>query len=145
MHFSIPAWRTPLTKKPGRPQSTGSQGWTWRKWACTRRHKTFLSVAALPQSELGMKLAQLLGLWGPRWHQVCRDTDCICRRSYGPLRVFFWASRSWRSESLSGQSFSVNHPFRRLEGSPACGPSVQQAHTGPPGWGPSLQIGVSGT
>ena len=27
--------------------------------------------------------AQLLGLQGPWQHQMCRDTDCLCHRSYG--------------------------------------------------------------
>ena len=35
-----------------------------------------------------MKLAQLLGLQGPRWHQVCRDTDCLSHWSYGPIGLF---------------------------------------------------------
>ena len=68
-----------------------------------------------------MKVAQLLGLWGPWWHQVCRDTDCLCRRSYGPIRVFFRASCSWRSEGLFGQSFSVALPIQALRGFPSLG------------------------
>ena len=45
-------------------------------------------VANDPQN-LPYKL-QLLGLQGP-WHcQVCRDTDCLCCRSYGPNRLFFF-------------------------------------------------------
>ena len=36
-----------------------------------------------------MKLAQLLGLQGPWQRQVCRDSDCLRHRSYGPIRVFF--------------------------------------------------------
>ena len=28
------------------------------------------------------------GLWGPWRCQVCRDTDYLCHRSYGPIRVF---------------------------------------------------------
>ena len=35
--------------------------------------RLLLPVAALPQCELSMKVAQLLGLQGPWWHQVCRD------------------------------------------------------------------------
>ena len=34
-------------------------------------------------------MVQLLGLWGPWQHQLCRDTDCLCCRSCGPIRVFF--------------------------------------------------------
>ena len=36
-----------------------------------------------------MKVAQLLGLQGPWQHGVCRDTDCLHHRSYGPVIVFF--------------------------------------------------------
>jgi hypothetical protein len=44
---------------------------------------------ALPQCGLGVKVVWLRGLWGPWGCQVCRDTDCLCHRSYGPIRVFF--------------------------------------------------------
>ena len=36
------AWRTRLTEKPGRPQSTGPQGWTRPKRPCTRKRELFL-------------------------------------------------------------------------------------------------------
>ena len=35
-----------------------------------------------------MKVVWLLGLGGPWWCQVCRDTDCLCHRSYGPISLF---------------------------------------------------------
>ena len=54
--------------------------------------RVFLPVAALPQCELSVKVAQLLGLRGPWRRQVCRDMDCLRCRSYGPIRVFFQAS-----------------------------------------------------
>ena len=68
-----------------------------------------------------MKVAQLLGLRGPWWHQVCRDMDCFRCRSYNPIRVFFQASCSWRSESLYGQSFSIVSPIQTLRGLPCLG------------------------
>ena len=49
----------------------------------------FWSVAALPQGELRVKVVQLLGLWGPWWRQVFRDTECLHGRRYGPIRVIF--------------------------------------------------------
>ena len=82
------------------------------------------------------KLVQLLGLWGPWQGQVCRDMDCFCRRSYGPIRVFFQDSFNWQSEGLFGQSFSVPPPIQALRGLPClesflcCSPC--QAHRGPP-------------
>ena len=81
----------------------------------------FLPVAALPQWELSMKVVQLLGLWGPWWRHVCRDTDCLRCRSYGPIRVFFRASGSWQSEGLFGQSFSIAPPIQALRGLPRLG------------------------
>jgi len=45
-----------------------------------------------------------------------RDMDCLCHRSYGPIRVFFQASYSWRSEGLFDQSFSVAPPVQALKG-----------------------------
>ena len=43
---------------------------------------------------------------------MCRDTDCLHHRSYGPIRIFFQTSCSWRSEGLFGQSFSVAPPIQ---------------------------------
>ena len=159
---SILAWRThSLTEKPGRPLSTGSQrvGQEWTNPACIHA-RLFLLGAALPQWELSVKVAQLLGLRGPWWHQVCRDMDCLCRRSYGPIRVFFWTSCSWPSEGLFGQSssialliqvlrwlpclgsFSVVQHIRHKEGPPWLGSYSVDQHSrllkGHPGWGPTL-------
>ena len=78
--------------------------------------RLLLPVAALPQCELSMKVAQLLGLQGPWWHQVCRDTDCLCHRSYSPIGVFFQAPYSWQSEGLFGPSFSVAPLVQALRG-----------------------------
>ena len=78
-------------------------------------------MAALPQRELSVKVAQLLGLEGPWQCQVCRDTDCFHHRSYGPIRVFLWASCSWWSEDLFGQPFPVAPPIQVLRGLPCMG------------------------
>ena len=64
---------------------------------------------------------QLLGLWGPWLQQMCRDMDCLCPRSYGPIRVFLWASWSWWSECLFNQSFSIALPIQTLRGLPCLG------------------------
>ena len=81
-----------------------------------------------------MKVVQLLGLRGPWRHQVCRDTDCLHHKSYGPFRVFFQASCSWQSEGLFGQSFSIALPVRALKRGPGPGfllcCSAHQAHRG---------------
>ena len=69
----LPGEPPSLTKKPDRPQSTGSQSQSQPKRPCAHKHKLFLPVATLPQWELSMKVAQLLGLRGPCRLQVCRD------------------------------------------------------------------------
>ena len=78
----------------------------------------FLAVAALPRWELSMEVVQLLGFRGPWWPQVCRDMDCLSHRTYGPIRVFSWASCSWWSAGLFDQSFSVAPPGQALRGLP---------------------------
>ena len=149
--LSVLAWRAPfLTERPGRSQSAGLQTWTLPRRPCMRRHKTFFVVAALPQWELSLK-------W--RSCSACGDMGCLRRRSYGPIRVFFRASWSWRSEGLFGQCCSVALPVEALQGAPlpavllCC--SACQTHRGAPlagvllcrwrpalkeapGWGPSL-------
>ena len=42
-------------------------------------------------------------------------------RSDGPIRVFFWASYSWQSEGLIGQSLSVAPPIQVTWGLPCLG------------------------
>ena len=86
--------------------------------------------------------------------------DCLHRRSYYPIRVSFWASCSWWSECLFGQSFSVALPIQTLRGLPFLGSISVDWHVkhieGPcclgsyfvgrpvrhlkehPGWGPTL-------
>ena len=41
-------------------------------------------MAALPQRGLSVKVALLFWSWEPWRCQVCRDTDCLSLRSYGP-------------------------------------------------------------
>ena len=110
----------PRETPPWQPQSTGSQrvGHDWNNPARIDT-RVFLPVAALPQWELSVKMAQLLSLWGPWRHQVCRDI--LHHRSYGPIRVFFQASCSWRSVGLFGQSFSVAPPIQARRGFPCLG------------------------
>ena len=150
-----------LAEKPGRPQSTGLQrAGLYRSDPVHVDARLFLPVAALPQWEVSMKIVQLLGLWGPWRCQVCRNMDCLCCRSYGPIRVFFWASCSWGSEHLFGQSFSLAPPIQALRGLPCLrsfsvvpyvrhieGPPWLGSYSvdwwvrhlkGHPGWGPAL-------
>ena len=113
----------PWTEKPGRPQSAGSQNWTGLKRPCIHRCKTFHCLWQLCPSES----------WVWRWHSclacgdaggtLCGDTDCLHRGSYGPTRVFFWASCSWPSESLFDQSFSIAPPIQAHRGASRMGSS----------------------
>ena len=118
----LPGEPLSLTEKPGKPQSTGSKrvGHYQSDPACLDI-RLFLPVAALPQRGLSVNVAQQLGLWGPWRCQVCRDTDCLRCRRYGPMGAFFQASCSWQSEGLFGQSFSIAPPIQTLRGLPYVG------------------------
>ena len=143
---SILVWRTPLHDREAWQATIhrAAESWTLTKRPCAHRCKEFLPVAALPQWALSKKLAQLLGLRGPRWRQVCRGSDCLRRRSYGHIRVFFPASCSWQSESLFGQSFSIDLPMQSHREAPLAGVlfcgSGHQALKGAPGWGPCSAV-----
>ena len=120
---SILAWRPPLPDREAWQATVYrvSRNQTQPKQLCMHRQKMFLPVAALPRGELSMKVAPLLGLWGPWQRQVCRNTHCLCHRSYGPIRVFYQTSCSWQSEGLFGQSFSVALPIQAFRGHPCLG------------------------
>ena len=120
----VPAWRPPPWQRSlaahslqGRKESSWTEGtlWAWHKILCVC---VCVLVATLPQWELSVKVAQLLGLRGPWRCQVFRDMDCLHGRSYGPIRVFFQASCSWWSEGLFGQSFSIAPPIQALRRDP---------------------------
>ena len=117
---------------PGEPAVPDREAWQatvyrvtkrqiWLKWPCTYRHKTCFACGSSVPVRVELKVAQLLGLQGPWWRQVCRDTDCLHCRSYDPIRVLIRASCSWRSEGLFGQSFSVALPVQALRGLPCLG------------------------
>ena len=137
-----PLWQRSLTG-----QSTGSQRVRQDRSNpvhINTRHFFFffLPVVTLPQWELSVKVVQLLGLQRPWCHEVCKDTDCLHGRSYGPIWVFFQASCSWRSEGLFGQSFSVALPSQALRGILCLGSffviSCLRHIEGPSDWGPTL-------
>ena len=144
IRFSILAWRAPsLIEKPGRPQSIGLQevGHYRSDPACIDARHFFACGSSSP-ARVEREGSAAACLRGPWWHQVCGDMDCLCCRSYGPIRVIFRASCSWRSEGLFGQSFSIAPPIQALRGFRCLGSfSVvwQVRHIeGPPYWGPTL-------
>ena len=92
--------------------------WTQPKRPCTidvRPYFACSSSAPVRVEHEDGAAAWLAGLWQS---QVCRDTDCLHHRSYGPIRVCFRASCSWRPEGLLGQSFSVAPHIQALRGFP---------------------------
>ena len=130
------------------------------KAPCMHRHKTFFacgSSAPVRVESEGGTAAWLAGTWHC---QAYRDTDCPHHRCYGPIRISFWASCSWRSEGLFGQSFSITPLIQALRGLPCLGSFSVVRHVrhieGPPwlesysvdwhfrhlkghtGWGPIL-------
>ena len=95
IHASILAWRAPpwqRTLAGYNLQGREELRHNWNDPVCIDTR--LLPVAALPQWGLSMKVAQLLGLWGLWWHQGCGDIGRLHCRSYGPIRVCFWASYS---------------------------------------------------
>ena len=110
IHCSILAWRNPLTEKPGRPQSTGSQrvGHNQSDPVCLDERHFFACGSFAPvRVELeGGTPAWLVGTLAVPSMQG----HGLCCSSYGPFRVFFRAFCSWRSEGLFAQSFSVPLP-----------------------------------
>ena len=61
-----------------------AKSWTLVKGNYVHRCKIFLPGAPLPQGQLSVKVVQLLGLRGPCQHKVCRYTNCLHPKSYGP-------------------------------------------------------------
>ena len=55
-HSSTLAWRIPWTKEPGRPQSTGSQSWTWLKRLSTAQQRTH----SMPLKYINLKHTNLV-------------------------------------------------------------------------------------
>ena len=112
-----------------------AKSWICMKWSCLHRCKTFFfwPVAALPQWELSVKVAQLAGtLAAPSmWRHGLPPLQEVW-----PSQSLFQASCSWCSEGLFGQPLSVALPTQALRGSP-CLQSVSVVghvrHT--EGWG----------
>ena len=119
----LPGELPSLIERPGRSQATGSQGVEHylSDPVCTDSRLLFFPCGSSDPVRLSMKVVQRLNLQGPWWRQVCRDMDCLHRRSYGPITVFFRASYSWQSEGLFGQSFSLAPPIQALRGLPCLG------------------------
>ena len=124
----------------------------------------FLPVAALSEWELSVKVVQL-ALRDPGGAKCAGTRSASAAGVMALSESFFWASCSWQSEGLFGQSFSIAPPiqaFRRLpclgsfsvvwcirhRGAPLAGVLlcrlVCQALKGAPGWGLILYSNVSG-
>ena len=115
---SILIWRTPLTEKPGRPQSRVAKSRTRPMQPCMHRGRTHWGSSAPARAEREGGAAA----W-PSGTLVAsvQGHGCLCHRSSGPIRAFFRASCSWPSEGLFGQSLSIAPPVQALRGLPCLG------------------------
>ena len=71
---------------------------------------------------------------------IVQGHSCLCPRSFGPIRIFFFEPLVAGDQKASLASLSLC-PFRHLEGCLAWGPSLVQSARhieGPPGGGPTL-------
>ena len=144
IRFSILAWRTPLPDREAWQATVYrvSESWTLPKWTCTHRLKTFFacgSSAPVRGECEGNAAAWLAGtLAAPSLQGHGHPLPQELR----PYQSLFWASCSWWSEGLFGQSFSVAPPIQALRGLPCLGsfsvvPRVSHLKRHP-GWGPTL-------
>ena len=133
-----------LTEKPGRPPSIGSQraGHYRSEPAHIGLRLFFLPVAALPQWEASVKVSAAAWLAGTLAAPSLPGHGLPLLQELWPYQSLFWASCSWWSEGLFGQSFPVALPIQALRGIPCLGSfSVVQriSHLKRhPGWGPTL-------
>ena len=139
----LPGETPSLTERPGRRWSTGSQRVRHYPSDPARRGaRLFLPVAAPPQWELSMKVAQLLGLRGP-WKPECAGTRTASAIGVMALSESFLQPLVAGDQKASVASLSLSLcPFRHLRGLPCPGSfSVARRirHTeGPLAWGPTL-------
>ena len=94
-----------------------------------------------------MKVAQLLGLRGPGWHQVCMDMTASATGVMA-LSESFLEPLVAGNQKASLTSLSLTPPVQVLRGLPCLGSfSVvwRVRHIeGHPDWGPTLQFSASG-
>ena len=119
----ILAWRTPL------PDREAWQATVYRvarsqiqpKRPCAHRCKTFFACGSSAPVQVEREGGAATWLAGALAAPSVQGHNCLCCRSYGPIRVFFRASGSWQSEGLFGQSFSIAPPIQALRGLPCLG------------------------
>ena len=133
------AWRSPLTQKPGRPQSRGLQRAGQAEVAPRAWTQDFRPCSSAPV-RVEREAGTAAGSRGSQQRQV--GTQTASAAGVMALSVLSRASCSWPSEGLFGQSFSTALPVQALRVLPCLGSfSVVQhfKHTeGAPGWGPTL-------
>ena len=148
MHSSILAWRTPsLTEKPGKAQSTGSQrvGQDWSDPVHINTRPFFLFFFACGTSALvRVECEGGADAWlaGTLVAQSVQGHRLPPRQELCPIRDFFLAACSWRSEGLFGPSLSIALPVQALRGIPWLGSYSADRWIrhlkGHPGWGSTL-------
>ena len=147
VYSSILAWRTPLTEKTGKPQSTGSQrvGHDQSDPACIDTWLCFCfcfacgNSAPMKVDNEGGKAASITGTLvvpSVQGHGLPPPQELW------PYQNPFLSLLYWWSEVLFGQSFSVALPIQALRGIPCLGSFSMVWHIrhieGPPGWDPTL-------
>ena len=89
----LPGETPSLTEKPSRPQSTGLQrGGQYQSDAARIGARHFFACGSSAPVRVEHKGSTADWLLGTLAKPSVRDTDCLCRRSYGPIRVFCQAS-----------------------------------------------------
>ena len=101
---------------------------TWLKWPCKHKHTTFFACGS--SAPVRTECADGAAAWlaGTLAALSVQGRGLPPPQSYGPIRVFFWASCSWRSEGLFGLSFSIAPSAQALRGLPCLG-SLSVVHT----------------
>ena len=101
---TVQYWGTLRENLPDREarQSTAYRvvkSYTRLKRPCVHRHKAFFACGSSAPVRVECEGGAAAWLVGTLRCQVCRDTDCLRCRSYGPIRVFFRASCSWHQKA----------------------------------------------
>ena len=114
--------QNPLTEKPGSLQSTVSQRVGHdRSSPAHIDTRLFFACGSSAPVRVELEGGAVVWLVGTLAEPSVQGHGCLCPRSHVPIRIFFQASCSWRSEGLFGQSSSGAPPVQALRGLPCLG------------------------
>ena len=100
------------------------QSRTGPKWPCAHKHKTFFFFACGSSAPVRVEHAGGAAVWlaGTPVAPSVQGHKLPPWQELQPYQsLFFWASCSWQSEGLFGQSFSTALPVQALRGLPCLG------------------------